>query len=94
MVWFLALFEAHALGELDHLAGPNAGGRGKALAGRGLRALSPRKLRHCGRGRWGVDGDALAGREGGDALDDLFGGLAGDGGGPQLGQWGWPTGLA
>ncbi len=70
----LALFEAHALGELDHLA-VDAGA--EALLVEGFELFAELALAAADDG--GVDGDAFAGGEGGDSFDDLFGGLAGDG---------------
>src|SRR5258705_8254362 len=70
----LALFEAHSFGELDHLA-VDAGA--EALLVEGLELFAELALAAADDG--GVDGDALAGGEAGDALDDLFGGLSGDG---------------
>ena len=69
-----ALFEAHALGELGHLA-VDAGAEALLVEGFELFA----ELAFAAADDGGVDGDALAGGEGGDALDDLLGGLAGDG---------------
>ena len=70
----LALFEAHALGEFDHLA-VDAGA--EALLVEGFEFFA--ELAFAAADDGGVDGDALAGGEGGDAFDDLLGGLAGDG---------------
>ncbi len=70
----LALFEAHALGELGDLA-VDAGAEALLVEGFELFA----ELAFAAADDGGVDGDALAGGEGGDALDDLLGGLAGDG---------------
>jgi len=70
----LALFEAHAFGELGHLA-VDAGA--EALLVEGFELFTELALAAADDG--GVDGDAFSGGEGGDALDDLLGGLAGDG---------------
>ena len=70
----LALFEAHALGEFDHLA-VDAGAEALLVERFQLFAELALAPAHDG----GIDGDALAGGERGDALDDLLGGLAGDG---------------
>jgi hypothetical protein len=69
-----ALFEAHAFGELDHLA-VDAGAEALLVEGFELFA----ELAFAAADDGGVDGDALAGGECRYALDDLFGGLAGDG---------------
>jgi len=70
----LALFEAHAFGELGHLA-VDAGAEALLVESFELFA----ELAFAASDDGGIDGDAFAGREGGDALDDLLGGLAGDG---------------
>ena len=70
----LALFEAHALGEFDHLA-IDAGAEALLVEGFELFA----ELAFAAADDGGVDGDAFAGREAGDSLDDLLGSLAGDG---------------
>ena len=70
----LALFEPHALGDLDHLA-VDAGA--EALLVEGLELFAELALAAADDG--GEDRDALAGSERDDALDDLVGGLARDG---------------
>ena len=71
-----AFFEAHALGELGHLA-VDAGA--EALLVEGFELFAELALAASDDG--GHDGDALARGEGGDALYDLLCGLAGDGAG-------------
>src|SRR5258705_5176136 len=68
----LALFEADALGEFDHLA-VDAGA--EALLVEGFEFFA--ELAFAAADDGGVDGDAFARGEAGDALDDLFCGLAG-----------------
>ncbi len=70
----LALFEAHAFGEFDHLA-VDAGAEALLVEGFELFA----ELAFAAADDGGVDGDAFAGGERDDSLDDLLGGLAGDG---------------
>ncbi len=70
----LALFQAHAFGEFDHLA-VDAGAEALLVEGFELFA----ELAFAAANDGGVDGDAFAGGECGDAFDDLLCGLAGDG---------------
>ena len=63
-----ALFEAHAFSEFDQLA-IDAGAKALLIEGFELFA----ELAFATADDRGVDGDALAGREAGDALDDLLG---------------------
>ena len=70
----LALFEAHAFGEFGDLA-VDAGAEALLVEGFELFA----ELAFAAADDGGVDGDAFAGGEADDALDDLLGGLAGDG---------------
>ncbi len=70
----LALLEAHALGQLGHLA---VDARAEALLVERLELLAELALAAAHDRR--VDGDALAGSQRDDALDDLVGGLARDG---------------
>ncbi len=70
----LPLFEAHALGDLNHFAvDPGT----EALLIEGLEFFA--ELAFAASDDGGVDGDSFTGGEGHDALDDLIGGLAGDG---------------
>ena len=68
----LALFEAHALGDLGHLA-VDAGAEALLVEGFELFA----ELAFAAADDGSVDGDAFAGGEGYDALDDLVGGSDG-----------------
>ena len=68
----LALFEAHALGEFDHLA-VDAGA--EALLVERFELFAELALAAADDGS--VDGDALAGGEAGDAFYNLFGGSGG-----------------
>ncbi len=70
----LALFKAHALGKLGHLA---VDASAEALLVERFELFT--KLAFATTDDGGVDGDALTGSEGDDALDDLVGGLARDG---------------
>ena len=81
----LALFEAHALGEFDHLA-VDAGAEALLVEGFELFA----ELAFAAADDGGVDGDAFAGGEA--AMRSTI--CSADWrvmGRPQLGQWGWPT---
>ncbi len=69
-----ALFEAHAVGEFGHFA-VDAGA--EALLVEGFELFTELALAAADDG--GVDRDAFAGGEGSDALNNLLGGLAGDG---------------
>ena len=70
----LALFETHAFGEFDDLA-VDAGAEALLVESFELFA----ELAFAAADDGSVDGDAFAGGEAGYALDDLLGGLAGDG---------------
>ncbi len=86
MVWFFALFEAHALGELGHLAvDPGA----KALLVKGFELFAELSLAPADDG--GVDGDAFRRGRGRRFVRRSARRTGGVMGRPQLGQCGWPT---